>query len=229
MDTEKSQASVTDRSSELRSRVLDDFVNALPADATFYANLASKRAIPQTWAEKMRLKPLTAVSARDAIAHVSEQHGRNALSEAGLLNADGNIPGALLADNTLIPYLDHDGHVQKIRPHKMGLPGDPIAVYSPFILAETKASEIVLTEGEFKAIAACAAGFPCLAVPGISSFVGAHYPELRDLLKRHGIRSVTICFDNTDAPKADPAYPSGRDDTNFYAVLLAKMLSEDGF
>ena len=66
-------------------------------------------------------------------------------------------------------------------------------------------------------------------MPGISSFVGTHYAELRDLLKRHGVRSVTVCFDNTDTRVADPSYSSGRDDTNFYSVLLAKMLSEDGF
>ena len=88
-----------------RSRVLDDFVNALPADATFYANLASKRAIPQAWAEKMRLKPLSAAAAREAIAHTQELHGPNALREAGLLDETGKIPGVLLADNVIIPYL----------------------------------------------------------------------------------------------------------------------------
>ena len=136
----------------------------------------------------------------------------------------------LTEDRILIPYLDTDGDVYHLRPHKLGFKDLPPEPYCQFIM---DGEEAVLTEGEFKAVALYQWGIPAVAIPGISSFGNKHYDRLVDELKKAGTRKLTIVFDNEI--KHDPALPnykkqpSDRYDTDFWAYLMSYKLFKSGF
>lgn len=167
--------------------------------------------------------------------HLSAAFREEDLVESGVFLHDGRqarINPILLEDRIVIPYLRADGSCYLLRPHKLGLTGIPIEVYHEANLAD-KPSEIIITEGEFKAVAGMQFGIPTIAVPGISSFSEVHFPRLVKLLNDYGVRKVTIVFDNE--VKDDPAFPSrykenpaDRYDTQFYAYYMASRLEREG-
>src|SRR3990167_473062 len=165
--------------------------------------------------------------------------GEHELISAGIFILDGNIAriNPTLCDRTktkiIIPYIDQAGDVYHLRPHKLGLSGIGIEVYQDQNL-QNNFGEIVLTEGEFKAAASVQFGVPALAVPGISSFSEKLYPSLSGLLKKQGIKRITIVFDNEvkDNPALPKRYkenPLARYDTQFYAYYMAHKLERDNF
>jgi DNA primase len=144
----------------------------------------------------------------------------------------------LLDDRIIIPYLDKEGKCFYIRPHKLGLTGAGIELYQDFNIIHTaeddkRSGSLIITEGEFKACAAVQMGANCIAVPGISSFTGEHYPRLIEFLSNNQIKQIIIIFDNEN--KSDPTLKSYKSDVNdrfdtaYYAYVLAKMLNKDGF
>lgn len=148
-----------------------------------------------------------------------------------LLRAQNEIGGKKIS-NILIPYLNVDSEVYLIRPHKMGLAGVPIEIYQDLNLKDCP-PEIVLTEGEFKAIAGVQFGFPTIAVPGIQSFAETKFPDLIKKLKAAKVQRIIIVFDNET--KNDPNIPerykgnvNSRYDTQFYAYYMASKLAKDG-
>lgn len=137
----------------------------------------------------------------------------------------------LLDERIIIPYLDESGKAILLRPHKLGLKNVYIQVYQN---RNFKGEDIIITEGEFKAAAACQMGFPCIALPGVGSFADKHFKELLDLLNRHGVKHIILCNDNE--VKDDPAFPErykpspmDRWDTQYYTFLMAKLLEKEGF
>ena len=157
------------------------------------------------------------------------------LVAAGVFIHDGRaarLNPMLLEDHVLIPYLDLDGAVYFLRPHRWGFRGVPSEIYHRRALAGDPA-EVVLTEGEFKAAAGVQYGLPTIAVPGISSFSETKFPELVQLLNAHKVRRLIILFDNET--KDDPAFPQrykeqphDRYDTPFYAYYMATRLEREG-
>lgn len=143
-----------------------------------------------------------------------------------------HISPTLLEDKIVIPYLNKDGKATLIRVHKLGLKNIPVQIYSPFNI---KADDVhlIITEGEFKATAACQLGFSCVALPGVASYSGKNYDDLIKLLNAHNIKEVCIAFDNEI--KSDPKFsnykPDANDrwDTQYYALIMAKALNKDGF
>jgi DNA primase len=168
-------------------------------------------------------------------AELSSKFQESNLIASGVFLNDGKqsrINPVLTEERVLIPYLDQNG-AYYIRPHKLGLAGIPVEIYQTLNLAENP-GEIVLTEGEFKAVAGMQYGIPTIAVPGISSFSEAHFPRLVKLLNDFKIRKVTVLFDNE--VKDNPAFPdrykenpTDRYDTQFYAYYMAKKLDTEGF
>lgn len=157
------------------------------------------------------------------------------LKEAGILMEVNGIlvyNQQLLEDRTLISYLDENGEVYHIRPHKLGFEGRPIELYCRYLLKD-KPSEIVLTEGEFKAAALLQWGIPALAMPGISAFGGRHFDRLLELLKEFQVKKITVIFDNEIKDNPDfPNYkekPKNRYDVELWAYLMAYKLSRAGF
>lgn len=149
-------------------------------------------------------------------------------------------------DRILIPYLNHDEQCYHLRfsltaearkrekdiPKILGLRDQGIDLYQEKNLGKT--DDLVITEGEFKAVAGMQLGIPTLSIPGISSFADKHYPRLVELLRKHNIKKVYILFDNE--VKDDPQYidrfkenPQDRYYTQFYACHMAFKLEQSGF
>lgn len=128
----------------------------------------------------------------------------------------------LLSKRIIIPYLDVNGDITLLRPHKLGLKDIRIQVYCELLLKDNP-EHVVLTEGEFKAAALYQWGIPAIAIPGISSFAGKHFERLADMLKRHKVQKVTIIYDNEI--KNSPQYPNYKEkpedrwDTPFWAYI----------
>ena len=138
----------------------------------------------------------------------------------------------LLADRIIIPYLDEAGKPVHIRPHKDAFYSFGAQIYQEFNLVQN-VGKVVLTEGEFKAIAGMQYGIPTIAIPGISSFSEVNFPRLVALLNKYKIKKVFILFDNEvkDDPNL-PSYvenPSNRFDTLFYSYYMAKRLAKENF
>jgi len=154
------------------------------------------------------------------------------LVESGLLMDDNGkaiINKQLLEGRILIPYLDENKKVSHIRPHKLGFKEKKIQVYCRYLLKDTP-SYVVLTEGEFKAVALFQLGIPAISIPGVASFVGEHFNRLVDLFKEFEVKKVTILFDNEE--KADSNLPNfkpdhrKRYDTDFWAYIMAYKLGK---
>jgi DNA primase len=128
--------------------------------------------------------------------------------------------------------LDENGDAYHLRPHKLGFEGRPVELYCQYLLKD-KPSEIVLTEGEFKAAALLQWGIPAIAMPGISAFGGKHFDRLVDLLKGSEVKKVTVIFDNEIKDNPDfPNYkekPESRYDVELWSYLLAYRLFKAGF
>lgn len=156
--------------------------------------------------------------------------GKNLRLNPILLRETSEINGKEFS-NVIIPYINSKDEVYLVRPHKMGLGGVPVEVYQEKNISDDPA-EIILTEGEFKAVAGMQFGFPTIAVPGISSFSEKKFPELVKLLNNHKVRRITIIFDNET--KNDQNFPNYKDnpydryDTEFYAYYMATRLEKEG-
>lgn len=134
--------------------------------------------------------------------------------------------------NIIIPYLDRENRAYCLRPHKLGFKGVPSEIFQEKNIAGDP-TEIVLTEGEFKAVAGMALGIPTISIPGISSFSDLHYNKLVSFLKVCA-KKIIIIFDNEvkDDPQFAGRYkenPKERHDTEFYAYYMATKLEESGF
>lgn len=149
------------------------------------------------------------------------------LKASGVFTKKGILADILTKDNILIPYF-HQGICTLIRPHKFGLKDIPVQVY------ETSwDNHIILTESEFKAVAAWQLGFSAIGIPGISVFSKEHFKRLAVLLHNNHVKRITILFDSEikDNPKF-PNYkpdPYNRYDTDYYACLMAEMLDKEGY
>ncbi len=196
--------------------------------------LKSKRGFTQTTIENAKLRsggPQVAGLLSTLAAEFSEQD----LVKAGLLvdvNGRSTPNDQLLEDRVLIPYLDENGATYHLRPHKLGFAGIPLQPYARYLLKE-RPEHVVLTEGEFKALALHQLRIPALAVPGVSSFGARNFDRLVDLLREFSVRQVTVVFDNE--VKDDPNLPGfkpradERYDTQVWSYLMAYKLGRQGF
>lgn len=169
----------------------------------------------------------------DVEKQLSENFKQEDLLESGVFlrkKDTFHIDPTILQDRIIIPYLDNSGHAYLIRPHKLGLKGVGVKIYQDF---NVKGENLIITEGEFKAVAACQMGASCIALPGVASFSGDHYKDLLEFLKGYSIKNICIIFDNEikDDPKFHNYKPDAMDryDTQYYSYIMAKMISRDGF
>jgi hypothetical protein len=153
-------------------------------------------------------------------------------------DAEGNEIWSGTANPVIIPYLNEDGKVAHLRPHKGGIPGLGAKLYVPRRMGapdKEKHECAVVTEGEFKAaiLRYCLEGrWAVAAVPGIQ--MGQNYnlrQELYEWLRGTGAKTVVVCFDNED--KGNPALagykedPEKRQDSVIWARVLAEMIARD--
>jgi len=139
-----------------------------------------------------------------------------------------NCKNILLQKNIVIPYFDPTGNVIYLRAHKYGPEGEHVHVYVPYPYMEDDMETLVITEGEFKAVASCLMGVPAIGLPGIASFAKTNYNRLVELLRKLNPKNIVICFDTEI--KDDPQYPKykadfrKRYDTQFWAYIMAYQL-----
>jgi DNA primase len=139
------------------------------------------------------------------------------------------LSNQLTDDRIIIPYLNEKNEITLLRPHKLGLKVGVQIYHEKNVSGDT----LILTEGEFKAAAACQLGFPAIAVPGVGSFSGQHFPELAKFLDKYQVAKVIIVYDNEI--KNDPRYdnykqqPIDRWDTQYFAITMSKLLEKAGF
>lgn len=177
------------------------------------------------------------------ILELVQEFGQDKVLKAGLLN-----PGRPKdvdpirkfyfreeGKTVIIPYFEK-GKCVRLRPHKWFPKGSTLR---PFFANEEYDSEneTIITEGEFKALAAKQYNYQAIAVPGISSFLGdklagKKFTEFYEDLQIAGIGHVTFMFDNEDkSDKELPTYkedPEKRYDTQYYSYLMAKKINDYG-
>lgn len=158
------------------------------------------------------------------------QDGKSARLNPILTSATNKV-GKKEVANILIPYKTANGRIHHVRPHRLGFTGISIETFQDMYLAASP-EEIILTEGEFKAVAAVQYGFAALAIPGISSFSEKEWPRLLKKINDNGVKRIIIMFDNET--KNDPNLPGYKDnpfdryDTEFYAYYMAQKLEKEG-
>jgi len=171
----------------------------------------------------------------EVVHHLEQECPKEDLTAAGILvevNGTAVVNNQLLGDRILIPYLDEKGSCYHLRPHKLGFKDLPNEPYCRFLLKNSP-ERIVLTEGEFKAAALLQWGITAIAIPGISSFGGANYDRLIEMLKLAEVKKVTVIFDSEE--KGNPEYPNFKEkiedryDTQYWSYMMAYKIGKSGF
>lgn len=173
----------------------------------------------------------------EIITQLSEEFKPDELLLSGVVAKNNNvlIPCQQLLDGRpLIPYLDENGGTYHLRPHKLGFEGVAPSPYCKHLIKDNP-QNIVMTEGEFKAVALTLGwGIPAIGVPGIQIFTGKYFDRFVSFLRDSEIEHITIIFDSEE--KGDPAIPGkfkerieDRYEVLYYAYLNAIKLSGQGF
>lgn len=206
---------------------LTEFVAALCLTNDDLAMLKRKRGFHEGTIGKFGFK-----SCGPYIKDLLSQFKEEDLKKHHIIESNGEICKQLIYRNILIPYYDSNGEVVKIRPHKGGLPGDPIAIFSEMSF-DKKNEFLIITEGEFKAAAGYQYGFNTIAIPGINTYIKNKYPELKHFVDGSVVKRIAILFDRE--VKDDPKLPSFKPDwksryeVQIYSIAMAKKLKTDGF
>lgn len=176
---------------------------------------------------------------REIIKELQGQFGEDALLEAGILQVgdDGIKPcGQLLGtytsdgkfvNNICIPYFNSDGEIFYIRPHKFGLKNKGINIYCP-TQKLTGDRTWIITESEFKAVAALQFGYPAIGLPGIHSFAVNNFDRLQEFIVSLAINNIVIIFDNEI--KTNPQFKNYKPnvakqwDTQWRAIDMCRKL-----
>lgn len=154
-------------------------------------------------------------------------------------------------ENIIIPYIDDEGRIVGLRPHKRGLTNGDFRedtasefyekehnnlriIYGDCFLSgrpEKHEHRCVICEGELKAAALRRCGIPAIGFQGIH-FLRQNKETrqaIRDvvaLLRRHKIREVIVVFDNEDKSHKKP---TERYEAELYARYTALILEDEGF
>lgn len=206
---------------------LNDLLSSLHLTEDDRISLQKKRGFHDLNIEKFKLK-----SCGLYIKQSLNRFKESELLKYKIIDTNGNINPQLLRNNILIPYLDRHGNVEKIRPHKLGFKSDPVLVYSDYHFNRDN-ENLVLTEGEFKAIAGYQYGLNIVGIPGIGTFSKNLFPDLLSFISNSKVKNITIMFDREikDNPDFENFKPDWKDRyyTEIYSYVMARKLHEQGF
>ncbi len=231
--------------------------------------IKSKRGMPDPWIDALGFKTATATNAR-TLAPLLEQFPPNELLRSGIAQRDPRDRSLRVSDslcgrehnedtnrwenhdNIIIPYVDDDGRIILLRPHKRSLSNarwrerEAVSefyeklhnnlrkVYGEHFIAERPtewAKTVVICEGEFKAAALRICGIPAIAFQGIHFFrqnkeFKQAIEDTSELLRNSGVREVIVVFDNEDKSHKEPHL---RFEAETYARYTAECLEDCGF
>lgn len=154
-------------------------------------------------------------------------------------------------ENIVIPYIDAEGRIIGLRPHKRGLTNGDYreeissefyekehnnlrVIYGECFLTQRPEKHLhrcVICEGELKAAALRRCGIPAIGFQGIH-FLRQNKETrqaVRDvvaMLRKHKIREVVVVFDNEDKSHKKP---TERYEAELYARYTALCLEDEGF
>lgn len=233
------------------------------------AEIRSKRGMPDSWIDALGFRTATAMNAR-TLSPILEQFPPNELLRSGIAQRDprdrelrisDSLTGRMLdedtnqwvsSDNIIIPYIDAEGRIILLRPHKRSisnkrwrqreavsefyekLHNNLRKVYGEAFIAERPpqwAKTVVICEGEFKAAALRMCGIPAIAFQGIHFFrqnkeFKKAIEDTAEMLRDHGVREVIVVFDNEDKSHKEP---HERFEAEIYARYTAECMEDSGF
>lgn len=172
---------------------------------------------------------------REVVVKLRGEYSEDKLQEVGILrNVNGTLlpEKQLLDERILIPYLDEEGHVYHLRPHKLGFSNIPAQPYCRYLL-KSHPRKIILTEGEFKATALSAWGIAGIGGPGTSSFSDKNFDRLVLMLQEFDVKEICIVYDSEE--KGNPEFPNFKEqlnkrfDTQYWSYMMAYKLHQAGF
>lgn len=172
---------------------------------------------------------------REVISRLQMEYAGDRLLEIGILrNINGTLlpEKQLLEERVIIPYLDEEGHIYYVRPHKMGLSNIPVEPFCRYLLKDHP-RKIILTEGEFKAVALKAWEIAGLASPGTGTFGEKNLERLVYLLQEFEVKEVCVVFDSEE--KGNPEFSNFKEqinkrfDTQYWSYMMAYKLRQAGF
>lgn len=214
-------------------QIYEAYLSQCQLDSKHRAELKLKRGFSDKTINDLRF---VSSGNKQTLESLRNQFDDDSLISAGVFVKVNNavVPATQLTepDRVIIPYLDSSRRVTLLRPHKLGLQDVRVQPYCSFLLKD-KPKHIIITEGEFKAAALYQWGVPAIAIPGVSSFASKHFERLVSLLEQHGVKHVTVVFDNEI--KDNPNYsnykqkPEDRWDTPYWAYIMGYKLGKKGF
>lgn len=150
-----------------------------------------------------------------------------------IVNSSGDVSRQLLGRNILIPYMDRAGNVEIIKPHKFGLSGVPAHIFSGATF-DRDAETLIITEGEFKAMAGYQYGFSIISLPGINVYSRKKYDELAQFVSNSiKLQKIIIMFDSEtkDDPRFEKYKPDWKEryETVIYSYVMARKLAQSGY
>ncbi|GEA17768.1 CHC2 zinc finger domain-containing protein [Moorella sp. E306M] len=231
---EENPPATQDRPSQVNTFIYQRFIELTTLTGAHRNKLKSQRGFTDETIDRFMFRS-GGPQVQGAVEKLREEFPEEELKTSGILvEVNGSLAtnNQLLDDLVLIPYLDETSIVYHLRPHKIGFEGLPIQPYCRLLLVGNP-EHIILTEGEFKAVALHQWGFAALAVPGISSFGGKNLDRLVELLREFQVKRVTVIFDNEI--KDNPAFPNFKEkvedryDTQFWSYIMAYKLGRAGF
>ncbi len=246
----------------------ESFWEKLILSAGHRKDLKAKRGLNDAWITSLGFKTATRAN-KPLLEPLLEMFPEKELLRAGLAKRDIYTQQIEVADALwgkrwdkdrkehvyedliIIPYLDEDGRIIGLRPHKLGLSTQDfrkeevsdfynkrsenlrIIYGEPFLKDRSKDFEhtAVICEGEFKSVVLPMCGIPAIGFQGIEFFrqnkeSKQAIRQTVDLLKRHGIREVIVVFDNE--AKLDKPF-SERFNAEIWARFTALVLEDHGF
>ncbi len=219
--------------------IYDFFIEETSLSEKHKEELAVKRGFSKATTEKNKFRSCE-LSLIKLEGRFKSKFSDDDLIKSGLFIKQSPIFGAqinpmVLENRIIIPYLNGNGSCYHLRPHKLGFSDVPVEIYQEFNFTQfSDRSEIILTEGEFKAAAGVQFGIPTIGIPGIASFSQTHFPRITAFLNKYQVKRIVIIFDNE--VKDDPQYtnrykenPIDRYDTQFYAAYMAYRLTKESF
>jgi DNA primase len=214
------------------TEIYTTFCEHLSLSEQHIKELRSKRGFTDDTIEACRFKSGDVRDVNTALKALVEQGVSAEEFSASGLTVDGKPNTQLTGRRILIPYVDRDGRVYRIRPHKLGFKGMGVDWYCGLLAAAHRPEPLVITEGEFKAAALYQLGYATIAVPGISSFGAKHFDRLENAVAALKPKSVVVCFDHE--VKDDPRFDSFKEkytdryDTEYWSWMMAWKLSRFG-
>ncbi len=196
----------------LRAPIFDELAKHLPPPPTALLDQLQKQRglLPTTVSDYIRILPSTEDNLKTLLRSLGDHFHERELHTAGFSLTDGgeDAPhiGAVyrcyrhnLASIVFL-YRNSDRSVHYIRPHKVHVDSQELSLFETDV-NRGMAPVLVISEGEFKALASAQLGYQTIALNGLQSFTGRHFPKLIECIDERKPETVVLVLDHEYKPK----------------------------